>query len=149
MLGSGLLEDVSLPSPLHNGNLGFDWQNREGGFMARVVWWLIPLLLAAAPVKGLVRTTVPFDSDWRFLKADAPGAEQPEFADAAWRTLDVPHDWSIEGPFDQKNPAGGAGQVITGERTVLRVYGYRHVKPKTVKRDSEYLRNSIANHTHY
>ena len=117
--------------------------------MARVVWWLIPLLLAAAPVKGLVRTTISFDSDWRFLKADAPGAEQPEFADAAWRTLDVPHDWSIEGPFDQKNPVGGAGQVITGERTVLRVYGYRHVKPKTVKRDSEYLRNSIANHTHY
>jgi len=78
--------------------------------MARVVWWLIPLLLAAAPVKGLVRTTVPFDSDWRFLKADAPGAEQPEFADAAWRTLDVPHDWSIEGPFDQKNPwRRGAG----------------------------------------
>ena len=43
----------------------------------------------------------------------------------------------------------GAEQVITNDRTVLRVYGYRHVKPKTVKRDSEYQRNSIANHTHY
>ncbi|HWB86422.1 MAG TPA: FG-GAP-like repeat-containing protein [Bryobacteraceae bacterium] len=43
----------------------------------------------------------------------------------------------------------GAEQVITQEGTVLRVYGYRHVKPKTVKRDSEYKRNSIANHTHY
>jgi beta-galactosidase len=80
--------------------------------MARVVSWLIPLLLAAVPVKGLVRTTVSFDSDWRFLKADAPGAEKPEFADAAWRALNVPHDWSIEGPFDQKNPAGGAGGFL-------------------------------------
>ena len=43
----------------------------------------------------------------------------------------------------------GAEQVITLERTVVRVYGYRNVKPKTVKRDSEYRRNSIANHTHY
>jgi hypothetical protein len=43
----------------------------------------------------------------------------------------------------------GAEQVITNDRTVLRVYGYRHVKPRAVKRDSEYRRNSIANHTHY
>jgi hypothetical protein len=43
----------------------------------------------------------------------------------------------------------GAEQVITFDRTVLRVYGYRDVKPKSVQRDSEYRRNSIANHTHY
>jgi len=80
--------------------------------MARVVSWLIPLLLAVVPVKGLVRTTIPLDSDWRFLKADAPGAEQAQFADAAWRALNVPHDWSIEGPFDEKNPTGGAGGFL-------------------------------------
>jgi hypothetical protein len=43
----------------------------------------------------------------------------------------------------------GAEQVVTWDRTVLRVYGYKNVKPKVVKRDSEYIRNSIANHTHY
>jgi beta-galactosidase len=53
--------------------------------------------------------TRPFDADWRFLKADAPGAEQPGFDDAAWRKLDVPHDWSIEGPFAQTNPSTGLG----------------------------------------
>jgi beta-galactosidase len=37
-----------------------------------------------------------FDSDWRFLRADAPGAEAPAFDDSEWRLLDVPHDWSIE-----------------------------------------------------
>jgi beta-galactosidase len=37
-----------------------------------------------------------FDSDWRFLRADAPGAEAPGFDDSAWRLLDLPHDWSIE-----------------------------------------------------
>jgi beta-galactosidase len=47
-----------------------------------------------------------FDSDWRFIRADAPGAENPEFDDSAWRTLDVPHDWSIEDlpPVDQLIP---------------------------------------------
>ena len=37
-----------------------------------------------------------FDSDWRFLRADAPGAEAPGFDDSAWRILDLPHDWSLE-----------------------------------------------------
>lgn len=37
-----------------------------------------------------------FDQDWRFLRGDAPGAEAPSFDDSGWRTLDVPHDYSIE-----------------------------------------------------
>jgi beta-galactosidase len=40
--------------------------------------------------------------DWRFFKGEAAGAEQPAFSDAAWRALDLPHDWAIEGPFDRK-----------------------------------------------
>ena len=58
------------------------------------------------------RETTPFDGDWRFLKADAAGAEAPGFDDASWRSLTVPHDWSIEGPFDSKNPTGGAGAFL-------------------------------------
>ncbi|MGD0410612.1 MAG: glycoside hydrolase family 2 TIM barrel-domain containing protein [Verrucomicrobiota bacterium] len=40
-----------------------------------------------------------FDFDWRFFKGDAQGAQEPDFADANWRVLDLPHDWSIEEPF--------------------------------------------------
>jgi len=46
-----------------------------------------------------------FDLGWRFLKADAPGAEDAAFNDAAWRTLDLPHDWSLE---DLPQPATNA-----------------------------------------
>src|SRR5579883_1982040 len=53
-----------------------------------------------------------FDSGWRFLKADAPGAEAPAFNDTAWRAIDLPHDWSIEGPFDPQNPTRGAGAFL-------------------------------------
>src|SRR2546429_2597826 len=84
-------------------------------------YWLLPSLIVAllsiAPtvstqVAGNARVTSSFDSDWRFLKGDAPGAERPDFDDSAWRKLDVPHDWSIEGTFDEKNPTGGAGGFL-------------------------------------
>jgi beta-galactosidase len=51
----------------------------------------------------------PFDNDWRFMKDNLPdgqagltGAEAPGFDDSQWRTLDLPHDWSIEDLPDQK-----------------------------------------------
>jgi beta-galactosidase len=58
------------------------------------------------------RVTTPFDGGWRFLKGDAKGAEQPAFRDAGWRALSLPHDWSIEGPYDQANPSGRGGGYL-------------------------------------
>lgn len=40
--------------------------------------------------------TSSFDFDWRFNLGDPPGAAGPDFDDSQWRTLDVPHDYSIE-----------------------------------------------------
>src|SRR2546428_13956015 len=59
--------------------------------------------------QSAARVTSSFDADWRFLKSDASGAEQPGFDDSQWRKLDVPHDWSIEGPFAKTNKTGGSG----------------------------------------
>jgi beta-galactosidase len=67
------------------------------------------LLTASAYADEPARVRENFDFGWRFYKGDVPGAAQPAFDDAAWRKLDLPHDWSIEGPFDQNAPAGGAG----------------------------------------
>lgn len=78
---------------------------RSNAAVSVVVWLASALANAAGPA----RTTVSFDADWRFLRSDAAGAEMPEFADASWRKLSVPHDWSIEGPVDPKNPSGAAG----------------------------------------
>jgi beta-galactosidase len=61
-----------------------------------------------------VRIVRSLDADWRFIGADAQGAERPEFDDTTWRKVDVPHDWSIAGPFDQNNPTGGAGGFLPG-----------------------------------
>jgi len=50
-----------------------------------------------------------FDNDWKFSLGDSPDAATPDFNDAGWRKLDLPHDWSIEGTPDSLNPAGGDG----------------------------------------
>ena len=42
------------------------------------------------------RQTQRFDSDWRFFKGDATNAQAPAFDDHSWRSVDLPHDWSIE-----------------------------------------------------
>ncbi|KAF0095885.1 MAG: glycoside hydrolase [Puniceicoccaceae bacterium 5H] len=38
--------------------------------------------------------------DWKFQLGDVPSAQATDFDDAAWRVLDVPHDWSVEGVAD-------------------------------------------------
>lgn len=71
--------------------------------------------IAAVLLPGAVAclgASVPFDNDWRFFKGDAKGAEQPGFNEAGWQAVTLPHDWSIAGPFDEKNPAGGAGGFL-------------------------------------
>jgi len=51
---------------------------------------------------------ISFNQGWRFFKGEAEGAEKSEFSDSAWRALELPHDWAIEGPFDRKyNPHCG------------------------------------------
>ena len=72
----------------------------------------LPVFAASPSLTG--RLTSPFDDNWRFLKADAPQAEQVAFDDSAWRKLDVPHDWSIEEPFSRTNRSGGAGAFLPG-----------------------------------
>ncbi|GGG26956.1 glycoside hydrolase family 2 TIM barrel-domain containing protein [Paenibacillus abyssi] len=54
-----------------------------------------------------VREVISFDKNWRFSKDDPEGAETGGFDDSDWRTLNVPHDWSIEEPFDPDMESGG------------------------------------------
>ena len=55
------------------------------------------------------RQTISLDADWRFFQGEADGASLVEFNDSNWASVDVPHDWSIAGPFDQHAPANGSG----------------------------------------
>ena len=55
------------------------------------------------------------DANWKFSLTDTAGADKPGFNDNHWRTLDLPHDWSIEGAFDSAAATrGGGGYLPTG-----------------------------------
>jgi beta-galactosidase/beta-glucuronidase len=41
------------------------------------------------------------NDNWKFQKGDLKNAATPDFDDSKWRTLDLPHDWSVEGPLNQ------------------------------------------------
>jgi len=63
---------------------------------------------------GAARVRDSFDFGWKFFKGDAPGAQQPSFADASWKSVDLPHDWSIEGPFTQQPTSAMSAHLPTG-----------------------------------
>jgi beta-galactosidase len=76
---------------------------------------LIAVVLLLSPLfarAGEARTIMPFDSDWRFSNATVLGADQSQFDDHTWANLNVPHDWSIAGPFSETNLTGGAGGFL-------------------------------------
>jgi beta-galactosidase len=67
--------------------------------------FLAPLSMKAAE-SNAPRLELAADSGWKFVLSDPSGAEATSFADCAWRTVDLPHDWSIEGRPEKDNPTG-------------------------------------------
>ena len=58
------------------------------------------------------RTVVSLCGDWKFSKDPSAtlDASAVAFDDAAWPTVEVPHDWAISGPFDPE-AYGGTGKL--------------------------------------
>jgi beta-galactosidase len=55
------------------------------------------------------RVIIDFNKNWKFSLGDIAAAKTQVFDDSKWRILNLPHDWSIEGKFDEKNPAKPEG----------------------------------------
>ncbi len=72
------------------------------------------MITGCAIRSGDTRSIVNFDKDWKFNLGDVKGGESPDFNDSAWRTLNLPHDWSIEGQFSKDNPATPGGGALPG-----------------------------------
>src|SRR5206468_3095638 len=62
------------------------------------------------------RLTLNFNPDWKFIRADPAGAEQPVFDDKTWTNVSTPHtfndvdtfdDWSLSGHRGEQNQWSG------------------------------------------
>lgn len=78
-------------------------------------WALIGAVTSSCAWAG-ERLVLDFNPDWRFVRADPNGAEQPDFDDSGWIEVSAPHtfndadtfdDWSIEGHRGEQNQWGG------------------------------------------
>jgi beta-galactosidase len=65
-------------------------------YLSLVLAFLCPILLQAQDDATGYEL---FNEGWKFHKGDEPDAAQEKFNSTAWRNVQLPHDWSIEGPF--------------------------------------------------
>jgi beta-galactosidase len=65
---------------------------------AMTLWAMAPVrAIAAVPETALAdRRDQPLSLGWRFYRGDGSDYASKSFDDAKWRTVDLPHDWSIE-----------------------------------------------------
>ncbi len=76
--------------------------------------WAAPAPAASSQFQIKNERRIRFNDGWRFFKGEATGAETAEFNDGAWRSLTLPHDWAIEGPFDKIHDPNTGGLPISG-----------------------------------
>ncbi|WP_370479519.1 sugar-binding domain-containing protein [Tamlana flava] len=71
-----------------------------------------------------------FNFDWRFQLGDHPEAIDSLFSAENWRTINLPHDWSIEGEFSKEHPAKPEGGALP---TGIAWYRKTFELPETLK----------------
>ena len=60
------------------------------------------------------RSVIDFNFDWKFSLEDKKGAENLVYDDSSWKDIRLPHDWSIEQSYSQKNTACSTGFLPGG-----------------------------------
>ena len=62
---------------------------------------------------GFQRSTL-FNDGWKFNLGDVPDAKNKNYDDKSWRSLTLPHDWSIEQDFNKNSPSTHEGGFLDG-----------------------------------
>jgi beta-galactosidase len=97
----------------------------------------LAILLSAAGLQAKPQfgKTELFNKNWKFNLGDVSEAAKPGFNDSKWRTLNLPHDWTVEGTYSPDRASctgflpGGIGWyrktfVVPEERKSEKVFIY-------------------------
>ncbi|MFT3751457.1 MAG: beta galactosidase jelly roll domain-containing protein [Paludibacter sp.] len=80
----------------------------------KLVFALVVLFSAGLQAKN-TREIQDFNQNWKFTLADSTlNASTIVFDDSKWRSLNLPHDWSIESDFGKDFPATAGGGALPG-----------------------------------
>lgn len=75
----------------------------------------LTLVISTAYGQKPIRQVLNFNQNWKFTLGDtALNASSTVFDDSKWRTLNLPHDWSIESDFGKDFPASAGGGALPG-----------------------------------
>lgn len=99
--------------------------------LASITWLCSPTATAAQNARKFL-----LDATWRFSLGDNPKASNISFDDSKWRTLTLPHDWSIEQQIDKDAPAGNDGGYYP---TGIGWYRKEYVVPASMKGEKIFL----------
>jgi beta-galactosidase len=72
------------------------------------------LLFSLVHGQAQEKNKVLFTNDWKFILDSSHTLEGKQVNDEKWRHLNLPHDWSVEFPFDEKSPTGTGGGALRG-----------------------------------
>ncbi len=76
--------------------------------------FLLGMMLAAYGLSASADDRRLFDEGWQFTQTDSVKMSWFGYNDKTWRTLDLPHDWAIEGDFMATAPSGASGGALPG-----------------------------------
>lgn len=113
------------------------------------------LFLSSCQPKGEDgRNRTLFTEGWQFSLADSSiNASAASYSTDNWRTLDLPHDWSIEGEFSKDNPAGVGGGALPGGigwyRKTFKLESVDSSKNIFIDFDGVYMNSEVWINGHY
>jgi beta-galactosidase len=94
-----------------------------------------------------------FNSGWNFHLNDTLNDKDTINTNTEWRTLNLPHDWSIESAFDEKSPAGYGGGALNGGlgwyKKTFKVASENNEKITSIIFDGVYRNSEIWINGHY
>jgi beta-galactosidase len=87
------------------------------------------------------------DFNWKFYRGDSPWGWSPTKNDYEWKNINLPHDWSIEGPFSETNASGyRGGYAPTGigwYRKYFKIPEYYRGKKVFIQFDGVYMNSEV------
>ncbi len=81
---------------------------------------LVSITISAIGQSENTREVIDFNDGWKYKKEITPWVFRYDFGDSNWETIDVPHDWSINGPFDSAEIVGKNGAYLPTGKAVYR-----------------------------
>lgn len=84
--------------------------------MYKNVIWALLIIAAFASCSNTetLNRKANFNKGWKFTLESADKAYENNYNDTDWKTVDVPHDWSVEFPFDSIKGEGCTGYLPGG-----------------------------------